>query len=264
MTFEELKRKQSVMWGTGTYDRISQTVADVHEALVSGLRPQPGEPWLDLATGTGQVAFRAARAGAAVTGLDLAPALLETAQRLAAENGLSIRFDAGDAEHLPYEDASFDVVSSSFGAMFAPDHAAVARELARVCRPVGRLGLATWRPDGGVGDLFRVMAPFQAPPPTGVGDPFDWGREDYLADLLGNWFDLDFVEGDNRLRATSGEEVWGLFYSSYGPTRMLADSLDPQRREEFRRAFVDYYEGSRVDGGIDNSRTYLLTFGRRH
>lgn len=263
MGFEALKQKQSVIWGAAPFERVAETVAEAHDDLAARLRPKPGERWLDLACGTGAVAFRAARAGAEVTGLDLAPALIETARRLAAAEGLAVELTVGDCESLPYRDASFEIVSSSFGVMFAPDHEAVARELARVCRPRGRLGLACWRPEGGVGDLFRVMAPFQPPPAPGVGDPFDWGREEHVTRLLGHAFELEFVEQDSRLSAESGEEIWQLFATSYGPTKTLVDSLDPGRREELRRAVVGYYEGHRVDGAIDNSRTYLVTLGTR-
>ncbi len=263
MGFEELKARQSVIWGSGPFERIAETAADAHADLVERLRPSPGERWLDLACGTGAVAFRAARAGAETTGLDLAPALIETAKRLAAEEGLSVRLDVGDCENLPYDDASFDVVSSSFGVMFAPDHRAVVRELARVSRSGGRLGLACWRPDGGVGELFRVMAPFQPPSLPGVGNPFDWGREEHVSGLLGDAFELEFVERDSPMDAESGEEVWELFSTSYGPTKTLAHSLAPERREEFRRAFVAYFEQSRVNGGIESSRRYLVTLGTR-
>jgi ubiquinone/menaquinone biosynthesis C-methylase UbiE len=150
MPFEELKSRQSVMWGSGPYEPIVEITKEIHHALVEALRPQTGERWLDVATGTGAVALLAGRAGADVTGLDLSPVLIETAKGKAAAEGLGVDFEAGDAEALPYDDASFDVVCSAIGTQFAPDHAAVARELARVCRPGGRLGLACWTPESGV------------------------------------------------------------------------------------------------------------------
>ena len=263
MGFEELKAKQSMMWGSGPYERITDTIRDMHALVVERLGPKPGERWLDLATGTGAVARLAARAGADVTGQDLAPALIETAKEITAEEGLPIRFDVGDAENLSYEDASFDVLSSTCGVMFAPNHAAVARELARVCRLEGRLALACWRPEGTVGDMFRAMAPFQPPPPAGVGSPFDWGREEHVTELLGDAFELEFEEHASVLVAESGEAVWELFVTSYGPTKTLADSLDPERREGLRRAFVDLHDSHRASGGIRMPRTYLLTIGRR-
>lgn len=178
MTLEDLKQKQSRMWGVGPYERIGATIADIHQAILARLDPQPGERLLDVATGTGEVARPAAKLGADVAAIDLAPAMIETAERRAGEDDVTVGFEVGDAENLAFADESFDVVVSTCGAMFAPDHAAVARELARVCRPGGRLGLATWKPDGGVAGFFRVIAAYQPPAPDGVGNPFDWGRSD--------------------------------------------------------------------------------------
>jgi ubiquinone/menaquinone biosynthesis C-methylase UbiE len=263
MAFEELKAKQSVMWGAGSYEPIVDITRDVHERLVARLEPRPGERWLDVATGTGAIALRAAQAGALVTGVDLAPALVETARRRADEAELSLRFDVGDAENLPYESASFDVVCSALGVQFAPDHEAVARELGRVCRPEGRVGMVNWTPESGVAEMFKVMAPFQPPPQPGAGNIFDWGREQYVRGLLGADFDLELEVFDAPLHAESGEQLWDLFSQCYGPTKTLAGSLPPDRREELRRAFVDFYEGFRADGGIRQSRPVLLTLGRR-
>jgi SAM-dependent methyltransferase len=261
--FEELKRRQSSMWGSGGFVKIADLSSVPYDDLVATLAPQPGERWLDVACGTGAVTFRAARAGARVTGIDLAPALVETARRLAEEEGVEVELEVGDAEALPYEDASFDVVSSSFGVMFAPDQRRAAAELARVCRPGGRLGLNTWRAHSGVGEMFRTSAAFQPPLPEGAGAPLDWGDEEHVRDLLGEWFELDFHEGDARLEAQSGEEMWQLFSTEFGPTKTLVESLDPERREEYRRAFVDLHERHRRDGRIDMERLYLVTRGVR-
>ena len=263
MAFEELKQRHSVVWGIGPYERISATIADLQDELVDRLEPGPGVRWLDLATGTGEVAKRAARAGADVVGLDLAPVLIETAKREAEGEGLDITYDVGDAEALPYDDASFDVVSSSCGVMFAPDHAAIARELARVTRPGGRLGLACWRPDGAMGDVFRVMRPYAPPPPEGAGSPFDWGREEYVTELLDETFDLEFVSLDSILVTPSAEDVWELFSTSYGPTKTLADSLDEDRREALHRDWVDMHAPYEGDQGLRMPRSYLLTLGTR-
>jgi SAM-dependent methyltransferase len=262
--FQELKAKQSVMWGNGPYERITDLLTESQEDLVAALQPQAGEKWLDVATGTGAVARMAARAGAAVTGLDLAPDLIDTAREQTEREGLSIEFDVGDAEALPYEDASFDVVVSTFGVMFAPDHAAVARELVRVTRPGGKLGLASWTEDSGIGDIFRVMKPFQAaPPPQGVGNPFAWGDESHVRELLGDGFDLELEVIDTEHRPSSGEEAWEIFSTSYGPTKTLAESLDEDRREELHRAWVDLYEQSRVGDEIVHHRNYLRVIGTR-
>jgi SAM-dependent methyltransferase len=189
--------------------------------------------------------------------------LIETAKRLAAEEGLEIRYEVGDAEQLPYEDGSFDVVSSSFGAMFAPDHEAVARELARVTRPGGRLGLAVWDPDGGIGDFFRLVGKFQPPPPEGAGNPLEWGREEHARELLANDFDLRFVRGMDPQVGESGEQLWQLFVSSFGPMKTLHDSLEEPRRKELHDAYVEHMEQHRTDGRIEAPREYLLILGTR-
>ena len=265
MGFEELKAEQAIVWGSGPYEQIAKTLAPMHDALVSSLDPQPGEHWLDVATGTGGVAMRAARAGAHVQGIDFAPALIETARRLAAEREreLEVDFDVGDAEGLPYRDAAFDVVASAVGVVFAPDHTAAARELARVCRPGGRLGLTAWRPAGGVGDFFRVMAQFQDPAPSDAGSHFDWGRREFVRARLGSTFELEFEELDCPYMPDSGEAAWTELSSAYGPTKALAESLPPRRLAELRRAVVEFYEQLRNDAGVCHSRTYLLVIGRR-
>jgi SAM-dependent methyltransferase len=195
-----------------------------------------------------------------VTAIDFAPVLIETARRLAAAEGLAIRFEVGDVEDLPYEEARFDVVSSAVGVIFAPDHEAVARELGRVCRPGGRLGIVSWRPDP---DYEQIFEPFREPREPGAGDPADWGREEYAARLLEECFELEFAEGDLPVRGESGEAIWQLMASSSGPLKAMADSLDDRRREELRRAYVAYYERYRVDGGISAPSAYLLILGIR-
>ncbi len=263
MSFDELKARQAQVWGSAPFEKIAETSSVPYDDLIGTLSPQQGERWLDVACGTGAVAFRAARAGAEVTGVDFAPELVETAKRLAGEEGLQLELEVGDAENLPYDDASFDVTSSSFGVMFAPDQARAAGELARVTRPGGRLGLNTWRPDSGVGRFFQVTAAFMPEPPEGVGKPLDWGREEHVRQLLGDAFELEFHEGDAALEAESGEEVWELFSTSFGPVKTLAGSLDEERREELRRAIIDFHEEARVDGGIAMERLYLVTIGAR-
>ena len=261
MAYQELKQRQSVMWGTGPYQRVTETLTDIHENVVERLDPGPGVRWLDVACGTGAVAERAAAGGATVTGIDLAPALIETARERAAERGLAIDYRVGDCEQLELADASFDAVSSTCGVMFAPDHAATARELARVTRPGGRLALVNWTPTGGLARLFNVMAPFMpAPPPS---NPFDWGDEKHVHELLGHAFELQVEERVSTLHLPSGEAYWELFSTSYGPTKTLADSLG-ERREELHDAWVHFFETEyRVNGEIAYTREYLLVVGER-
>ncbi len=264
MAFEELKAKQSVVWGSGPYERISEHLAIAHDHLLAEVEPRTGERWLDVAAGTGEIAVRAAAADANVTGQDLAPELIETARRRAAEAGVEARFDVGDAERLPYADASFDIVSSSFGVMFAPDHGAAAAELARVCRPGGRLALLNWHPSRGVAEFFKVMAAYMPPRPEGIGDPFAWGDRDHLGSLLGDAFELRYEEGDCPQPGRSADEIWRLFTTAYGPTKALADSLDDERRAALRRDWISYFERFGANGGgVSQPRPYLLVLGTR-
>jgi SAM-dependent methyltransferase len=260
VAFEALKARQAEIWGSAPWQRVAETLAPLHDQLVEELSPQAGERWLDAATGTGAVAIRAARAGAEATGLDLAPRLVETARRLAAEEGLAIRFEVGDCEQLPYDDASFDVVASAVGVIFAPDHRAVARELARVCRPGGRLGLVAWRPNP---EYVAVVEPLRAAPEPGAGDPDDWGREEYALDLLGDAFELTFVEGRHALRGESAEAIWRLLTTAHGSFKSRLESLDPNRRAQLHRAFIGYLERYRTDCGISAPDDYLLVLGAR-
>jgi SAM-dependent methyltransferase len=261
MAFEELKQRQSVMWGNGPYQRVTETIVDIHDIVLERLAPQDGDRFLDLACGTGAVAERAAAAGAEVTGIDLAPALIETARERAGSLGLSCDYAVGDAENLDFPDASFDKLSSTCGIMFAPDHEAVAGELARVTKPGGRIALANWTPTGGLAKMFAVMAPYQpAPPPS---SPFAWGDEARVTELLGETFELELEEHVSTLRVPSGEDYWELFSTSYGPTKTLAEGLG-DRREDLHRDWVEFFETNyREDGEIVHTREFLLVLGTR-
>lgn len=264
MAFEQLKEKQSAMWGNGPYQRISDHLAIAHDHLMRAVPPQRGERWLDLATGTGEIAIRAAKGGAETTGVDLAPDLIETAKERAGEAGVEVDWQVGDAESLSHEDGAFNTVTSTFGVMFAPDHAAVAGELARVCQAGGRLALLTWHPTEGVAEFFKVMGKYQPPPPEGAGSPFTWGDRDHLQELLGDAFELRYEEGDCPQPADSAEGAWELFSTSYGPTKTLADSLDDEQREAMHRDWVEYFEQFPTDnGGVSQPRPYVLVLGER-
>jgi SAM-dependent methyltransferase len=250
----------SEVWSVGSYERIAARLAPVSDQLTALLAPQPGERVLDLATGTGEVALRVAQAGAAVTAIDIAEPMLEKARRRADEEQVPVQFDLGDVEYLPYDDASFDVAISNFGVIFAPDHANVAAELARVLRPGGRLGFSAWKPNSKLGELYRR---FTEEPIEGR-EAYEWGREDHVEDMLSDGFELDFEDGTLWLEATSGEEVWNLFSESAPPVVAMVRHLDEPQREDFHRAFVELYESYRTeDGGIRAPRRYLLVLGRR-
>jgi SAM-dependent methyltransferase len=247
-------------WGIGTYERLAARFAPVQDQLISQVRVSDGDLVLDLATGTGELAVRAARRGGAVTGIDLAEPMLAKARARAAEENVEITFDLGDVEYLPYDDACFDVVVSNFGVIFAPDHANVAAELARVSRPDARLGFTAWKPNPKLGELYRR---FTEEPIEGR-EVFEWGREDHVEDMLGEDFELEFVDGTLWFEADSAEEIWDLFSQSAPPVVAILDKLGDDQAEEFHRAFVDLYEGYRTDeGGVRAPRRYLLILGRR-
>ena len=263
MAFEELTSRQAVMWGSAPFENIADLISDMHLALVEHLEPRPGEEWLDLATGAGDVAFHAAREGAVVTASDLSPALVETAQRRAAELGLDLTLEVADCQNLPYDGASFDVVSSSVGVIFAPDHERVAHELARVCRAGGRVGLTAWRKDSGVGQMFAAMQPYMPTPPEGVGSPFQWGDEAYVESRLGDAFDLSFDELDTRHEGDDAGEMWEVFRDNYGPSFTLWKSLDDEQRAALDADMTAYFEAHRGPDGISVERRYIVVTGRR-
>lgn len=250
----------SEIWASGTYERFAARLTPVVDRLADVLRISSGERVLDLATGTGELAVRAALAGGRVTALDLTEPMLEKARRRAAEEGVEIRFDRGDVEYLPYEDACFDVLMSNFGLIFAPDHANVAAELARVTCAGGRLGFTAWKPNPKLGELYRR---FTEDPIEGR-EVYEWGREDHVEDMLGEHFELEFDDGTLWLEADDAEEIWELFASSAPPVRALVERLDSERREEFHQAFIELYSGYEDgQGGIRAPRRYLLVLGRR-
>jgi SAM-dependent methyltransferase len=264
MAFEELKARQAEVWGAAPWERVAADATVIHDDLVSRLGVRAGERWLDLATGTGAIATRAARQGAVVTGLDLAPKLIGTARRLAAEDGLDITYEVGDCENLPYPDASFDVVSSAQGVVFAPDHAAVARELARVCGRGGRIGITTWRPGGSAAEQLALLAKYSPPPPAGAGMPLDWGRRDYVTGRLGEAFDLEFFDGESPQRGESPEWLWEMFSTSVGPLKATVDSLDASRLAQLRADWMEYFGRYRTaDGTVAAPREYLIILGYR-
>lgn len=257
---EELKERAAAVWGAAPFEQIAHLLSPLHDLLVERLAPRPGERWLDVASGTGAVAVRAARAGADVTGVDIAPALVEAARRITAAEGLDVRYDVGDVEELPYADASFDVVSSAVGAIFAPDHGAVARELARVCRPDGRLGLLAWAPNP---EWEAITAEYRPPAPPDAGDSVDWGRQEYVQERLGGDFDLELETGTHYWEDVSGQASWDSALRACGPIKTMVEHLEPDRRAEFERRWVDYQERFRVDGGVRVPAPYLLAIGRR-
>ena len=250
----------SEIHGNGTYERLAARFSPVRDELIAKLAVGPGERVLDLVTGFGAVAIRAALAGAAVIGIDSAEPMLEKAREAAGQAGATVRFELGDPEYLPCEDGSIDVVSSQFGFIFSPDHANVAGELARVVRPGGRVGFTAWKPNPKLGDLYRRFTEV----PIEGREVYEWGREDHVEDMLGEDFELEFEDGTLWLEADDGEELWEVFSQSAPPVISLLGRLSEEDAQEFHRAFVELYESYRTpEGGIRAPRRYLLVLGRR-
>jgi ubiquinone/menaquinone biosynthesis C-methylase UbiE len=203
----------------------------VGERIVRRAAVGPADDVLDVACGTGNAALRAAQAGARVVGVDLTPELLEEGARLAEQLGVEVQWVEGDAEALPMEDASFDVVVSVFGCMFAPRHRVAAAELARVLRPGGRLAVSAWTPDGAMGEFFRTLGGHLPPPPDFVQPPLLWGSEDHVSDLFADTgveveFAREFVEFP---RMPVDEEI-EFATSKFGPLILARRMLEPQGR----------------------------------
>jgi SAM-dependent methyltransferase len=263
MAFEELKARHAAMWGSAPFERIAVTLAEMHQAIVRNVGGGPGSSWLDVGCGTGELALMAAETGAEVTAADLSPALVETARRQAAERGAPVTFEVADAEALPYPDESFDVVTSTVGAMFAPDHDAVAAELARVCRPGGKLGFTAWTTDGGVDEFFEIIASYAPPPHPEAGVPMRWGDADYCREMLGDAFDLEITTHNTPWRVESPEEFWEEMSEGFGPIKTLLGGLSPDRAEAFRSDLFAFLERERTPEGVRMDRYYNLVKGLR-
>jgi ubiquinone/menaquinone biosynthesis C-methylase UbiE len=220
-----IKTKQQAMWASGDFAVIGTTLQIVGELLCEAADVGGGERVLDVAAGNGNATLAAARRFAHVTSTDYVPALLDGGRRRAEAEGLQVTFEVADAEALPYPDASFDVILSTFGVMFAPDHEKSSRELLRVVRPGGRIGLASWTPEGFIGQMFRVVSK-HVPPPAGVKSPALWGTRDYLQTLFAGASALDHTVRDFAFRYESPEHFVEVFRMFYGPVLKAFAALD--------------------------------------
>jgi SAM-dependent methyltransferase len=224
-----LKTRLKSMWGSGDYGRIAPYLQKGALEFLDRLAVAPGSQMLDVGCGTGQLAIPAARRGIRVTGLDLVASLVAQARARAAQEGLAVAADEGDAESLPYQDASFDVVVSLFGAMFAPRPERVAAEMLRVCKPGGRIVMGNWTPEGHVGQMFRVIGKYV--PPLPMPAPLLWGDEPACRQRLATCRDLRIRREMYPLECPFGpSQVVDLFLEFYGPTNRAHTSLSDRNQ----------------------------------
>jgi SAM-dependent methyltransferase len=263
------KQAEQTVWATGDYDAMirQEGLYAVGARLVEAVAVRPGETVLDVACGTGNATIPAAQAGGQVTGLDLTPELLDVARRRARDAGVTVAWQEGDAEELPFDEGSFDVVLSSFGCMFAPRHETVADELARVLRPDGRLGLVTWTPEGAIGDFFRTAAPHMPPPPAFVDPPLAWGEETYVRELFeGTDVTLRFSRDSWVIAHESVEAAVECYTTLFGPlaaARRIAEA--DGRWPAFRDDLTALFERLDSTGGphVEFAAEYLVVLGTR-
>jgi SAM-dependent methyltransferase len=239
LDLDALKARQQAMWASGDFSAVAARIVSVAEQLCDAADLHAGWRVLDVATGSGNAALAAARRGAEAVGIDYVPTLVEHGRRRAGVEGLDVTLLDGDAEALPFPDASFDAVTSVFGVMFAPDQGRAAAELLRVCRPGGTIALASWTPSGFIGEMFRTTAA-HVPPLAGAPSPFRWGVEEGLADLLdGGVSSLEVSERVYTFRFRSAEDFVGFFRTWYGPTLRAFESLDADGQSALETALVD-------------------------
>jgi ubiquinone/menaquinone biosynthesis C-methylase UbiE len=264
-----VKARHRAMWALGDYRAVAvDVIPDLGPILVAAAGVRRGDRVLDVAAGTGNAAVPAALTGAEVVASDLTPELFPAGRAYAAQRGVELTWEEADAEALPYPDASFDVVLSCVGVMFAPHHQQAADELVRVCRPGGRIGLISWTPTGFVGEMFRTMKPYAPPPPPGAQPPPLWGDEAHVRALLGDRV-TDVVARRQTLTVEgyATPEAWRDYWKSvYGPTiaayRNIAD--DPERVAALDRDLAAL--GERFDRGTGSTVfnwEYLLLTARR-
>ena len=254
----------AAVWSCGgaSYNDVSFAISDALGHAAQRLNARPGERVLDVATGTGWSARNVASAGASVTGVDISDELLSAARELSAHVKPPIAFLLADAERLPFEDGAFDGVISTFGVMFAADQRKAAAELARVCRPGGRLALATWAPEGAVAEFFQVIGRHSdAPPPS--ASPLAWGDPGLVKSLLGDAFELMFEHEVNNAFNDSADDIWDLYVRGFGPVRQLVETLGAGGVQRLKQDIDNYHAHYRVPAGLHVKREYLITVGRR-
>lgn len=237
--YEAIKQRQQQAWTSGDYAAVATRIVLIAERLCDTADLHAGWRVLDVATGSGNAAIAAARLGCSVVGVDYVPALLDRARERAAAERLDVQFLEGDAEALPFADDSFDAVTSVLGSMFAPNQERAAAELVRVCRPGGTIALASWTPEGYLGEFFRTMARY-VPPPAGVASPMQWGTEGRLVELFGDSIaSLDVRERTFTFRSLSPEHWVAFFREAYGPTVKALAALEQDAADALEADLID-------------------------
>ena len=266
MDVSELKDRTRFIWSQGDYPDIARLLEPAAREIVDACAISAGQEVLDVAAGTGNVAVLAATEGARVVASDLTPALIDLGRERSAAEGLDIEWVEADAEDLPFDDGSFDAVTSCFGAMFAPRPELVASELFRAVRPGGSVGMANWTPQGFQQGLFSVQSRYAPPPPEGVPPSTDWGREDVIRRRFGEL--AGGIEMERRtvpFRFESPEAMWEFFATRSGPAVTARRMLPPDRyaalREDMVQLFADWNTAS--DGSLAIDAEYLLVVARR-
>jgi SAM-dependent methyltransferase len=258
---EAVKQRQQATWASGDFSEIATLIVPVAERLVDTADLRAGWDVLDVATGSGNAALAAARLGGRVTGIDYVPALLGRARERAAAERLEIDFREGDAEAIPFPDESFDAVLSVYGSMFAPDHGRAASELVRVCRPGGTIALASWTPEGFLGELFRTVTD-HVPPPVGLVSPMQWGAEQHLLGLFGDDVTWTHRRRTFTFRFASAESFVETFVRFYGPTLRAVEAAGPALEEDLV-ALVAGWNRLPAGGPVAVPGAYLESVGTR-
>lgn len=260
---EQFRETQKAIWSAGDWPGFAPIIQDVADLVVEAIGVGEGHDYLDVATGSGNAAMAAAARGAGVTGLDFVPALVEAARARAADAGVTAEFVEGDAESLPFEDDSFDRVTSIFGAMFAPRHQRAADELARVTRPGGVFAVTAWTPEGLNGQMFKTLGQHMPAPPEGIVPPVMWGDEEHVRGLFAApGLEVSCEKRMARFEFESAERWIEYLEENLGPVVMAKAVLEPQGRWEAARADLAALEeqtNEADDGSMKAQAEYLLT-----
>ncbi len=254
---EAIKAKQQATWSSGDYSVIGTTLQLVGESLCETIDAPAGAKVLDVAAGNGNASLAAARRGADVISTDYVPELLTLGAARAKAEGLPVVTQVADAENLPFEDATFDAVLSTFGVMFVPNPPRAAAEMLRVCKPGGQIGLANWHPDGFIGGMFKIIGGL-VPPPAGIPSPMQWGVEAKLQELFAG-ADVQVTTKQFTFRYRSAQDMFETFRDFYGPTVKAWAALDDEGKVAFEEQLVAHMDAGnrRTDGALAVDSDYV-------